>query len=68
VILKAVLIGLGGLCLLTAHVMVFVLALRWMDQGVGRAPAVRAAQRPTYPTVGDQLVAEFQALDRARQA
>ena len=66
--LGVVLIVLGGLFVLTAHVMVFVLALRWMDQGVGRAPAVRAAAQPTYPTIGDQLVAEFQALDRAQQA
>ena len=63
--LRVVLIVLGGLFVLTAHVMVFVLALRWMDQGVGRAPSVRAAAQPTYPTIGDQLEAEFRALDLA---
>jgi hypothetical protein len=55
-----VLIVIGGLFILAAHVMVFVLALRWMDQGVGRASAVRATP---YPTLGDQLEAEFRALE-----
>lgn len=54
------LIVVGSVFVLAAHVMVFVLALRWMDQGAGRASAVRAT---TYPTLGDQLEAEFRALD-----